>query len=141
MIKAVLDANILVSALLTSKGHPARILTQWKIGTFDLVVSPSILQEIARVLFYPKIRKRICWSDSELSDFLVNLTRFGIMVTGEPVVDLLKEDPADNKYLACAQKSEADFIVSGDHHLLELRNYKGTRIITPKAFLTILLES
>ncbi len=141
MIKAVLDANVLISAILTSKGHPAKILNKWKTGAFDLVMSLSILNEIGRVILYSKIRKRLNWSDLEINEFLLGLAQFGIMVSKEPKIDVIKEDPTDNKYLACAQKGEADFIVTGDQHLLKLKNYKGLKIVTPKMFLNILKEA
>jgi len=141
MIKAVLDANILVSAILISKGHPAKILNKWKAGAFDLITSLSILKEIGRVIFYPKIRKRLNWSDWEINEFLLGLAQFGMVVSKEPKIDVIKEDPTDNKCLACAQKGEADFIVTGDQHLLKLQNYKGIKIVTPKVFLNILKEA
>lgn len=141
MIKVVLDANVLISAILTSKGHPAKILNKWKAGAFDVVISLSILEEIERVIFYPKIKRRLTWSDLEINDFLLGLAQFGIMVSKEPKVDVIREDPTDNKYLACAQKGGADFIVTGDQHLLRLRDHEGIDIVTPKGFLNILKES
>lgn len=50
-------------------------------------------------------------------------------------MDVIKEDPSDNKYLACAHEGEADYIVSGDHHLLDIKAFKGIEIIRPKVFL------
>ena len=141
MITAVLDANVLVSAILTPKGHPAKILREWRAGSFDVVISLSILKEIQRVISYPKIKKRLTQSDLEVNEFLLGLAQFSIMVYGETQIDVIKEDPTDNKYLACAHKGEADFLVTGDQHLLKLQNHKGTRIITPKEFLNILKEA
>ena len=141
MIKAVFDANVFVSAILSSKGHPARVLNKWKAGSFDLVMSLAILEEIERVILYPKIKKRLNWSDLEMDEFLLGLARFAIMVSKEPPVDVVKEDPSDNKYLACAHRGQADFIVTGDQHLLKLQNYEGIKIVTPKGFLEILKEA
>jgi uncharacterized protein len=59
------------------------------------------------------------------------------MVKGEGVVDVIKVDPTDNKYLACAHEGEANYIVSGDHHLLDLSEYKGIPIITASEFISI----
>jgi putative PIN family toxin of toxin-antitoxin system len=141
MIKAVLDANVLVSAILSSKGHPARVLNEWKAGFFDVVMSLAILEEIERVILYPKIKKRLNWLDLEMDEFLLGLAQFAVMVSKEPRVDVVKEDPSDNKYLACAQKGQADFVVSGDKHLLKLRSYGGVNIVTPKGFLDVLKEA
>jgi putative PIN family toxin of toxin-antitoxin system len=140
VLKAVLDANLFVSALLTTKGNPAKILNRWKAGSFDLVISLPILREIERVILYPKIKKRLNWTGAETSEFLLGLTQFSIVVSGKSEVDVIKEDPTDNKYLACAHEGQADFIVTGDQHLLKEGKYKGTKITTPKEFLDILRE-
>ena len=138
MLKAVLDTNLFISALLTTKGNPAKIINRWKAGFFDLVISLPILKEIQRVILYPKIKKRLNWTKVETSEFLLGLAQFSIMVSGESKVDVIKEDPTDNKYLACAQEGQADYIVTGDQHLLKQGRYKGTKIVTPKEFVDIL---
>ncbi len=138
MLKAVLDTNLFISALLTAKGNPAKILNRWKAGSFDSVISLPILKEIRRVILYPKIRRRLNWIDVEINEFLLGLAQFGFMVSGESKIDLIKDDPTDNKYLACALEGNADYIVTGDQHLLKVREYRGTKIISPKEFLDIL---
>ncbi len=55
MIRAVLDANVFVSAALSPRGSPAKIITAWRAERFDLVISPAILEEIGRVFYYPKV--------------------------------------------------------------------------------------
>lgn len=65
---------------------------------------------------------------------------FAWVVEGKEIIDIIKDDPTDNKYLACADDGEADYIVSGDHHLLDIENYRGIRIIKAKAFLKIWKE-
>ena len=62
---------------------------------------------------------------------------FAWIVEGEEMVDIIKDDPSDNKYLACASEGEADYIVSGDHHLLDIKIYEGIEILKVKAFLNI----
>lgn len=141
MLKAVLDTNLFISGLLSAKGNPAKILNRWKAGFFDLVISLPILKEIERVILYPKINKRLNWTEVETSEFLLGLAQFSIMVSEESKVDVIKEDPTDNKYLACAQEGQVDYIVTGDQHLLKEGKYKGTKIITPKEFLEILRKT
>ena len=141
MLKAVLDTNLFVSGLLTTNGNPAKILNRWKAGSFDLVISLPILKEIERVFLYPKVRRRLSWTDARINEFLLGLAQFGIMVSGESRVNVIKEDPTDNKYLACAQEGQADYIVTGDQHLLKESGYKGTKIITPKEFLDVLRKA
>jgi putative PIN family toxin of toxin-antitoxin system len=141
MLKAVLDANLFISGLLTPQGPSAKILSQWRVGTFDLVVSFPILHEIQRVIFYPKIKKRLSWTNSGIIEFLHDLSQFSIMVSGQTKVDVIKDDPSDNKFLACAFEGNADYIVTGDQHLLKIKEYKEIRIISPKEFLDILKKA
>jgi putative PIN family toxin of toxin-antitoxin system len=141
VLKAVLDTNLFISALLTAKGNPARILNRWKAGYFDLVISLPILKETKRVILYPKIRKRLNWTDGEINEFLLGLAQFSFMVSGESKVDVIKDDPTDNKYLACALEGNADYIVAGDQHLLKVGKYRGTKIISPREFLDILKKA
>ena len=141
MLKAVLDTNLFISGLLTPKGPSAKILSEWRGGAFDSVVSIPILHEIQRVIFYPKIKKRLSWTDSEIIEFLHDLSQFSIMVSGQTKVDVIKDDPTDNKYLACALEINADYIVTGDQHLLKVGEYRGTKIISPREFLDILKKA
>lgn len=67
MIRAVLDANVFVSAILSPQGIPAKLLTAWGNDGFELVESPAILKEIERVLRYPRIAKRHGWSERQLA--------------------------------------------------------------------------
>jgi putative PIN family toxin of toxin-antitoxin system len=141
VLKAVLDTNLFISALLTAEGNPAKILNRWKAGSFDLVISLPILKEIKRVILYPKIRKRLNWTDIEINEFLLGLAQFSFMVSGESKVDVIKDDPSDNKFLACAFEGNADYIVTGDQHLLKIKEYKGIRIISSKEFMDILKKA
>jgi predicted nucleic acid-binding protein len=59
------------------------------------------------------------------------------MVTDLPVVDVIQDDPTDNVILACAEKAEANFIITGDQHLLSLKEFGQAKIVTPREFLTI----
>ena len=62
---------------------------------------------------------------------------FAWVVEGGEAVNVISDDPSDNKYLACAHEGEADYIVSGDHHLLDLKSYKGIKILKAKPFLDL----
>jgi len=138
MIRAVLDANVFVSAILNPKGSPAKLLLAWYAEKFQLVVSEAIVEEISRVLHYPKIAKRHQWSEEKIKDFLASLTYLAIQTPGKRKLNVIKDDPSDNRYLECALEGGAAYIVSGDRDLLDLGEYEGIRILTPSAFLTIL---
>jgi hypothetical protein len=138
MTRAVLDANVLVSVILAPQGIPARILTAWQVDRFHLVLSEAILNEIDRVLRYPRIARRHRWSEARRQRCIEDLAHLAIMTPGAARLAVIAEDPPDDRYLECAIEGEADYIVGGDQHLLELGEYQGIRIVTPRAFLDVL---
>ena len=138
MIRVVLDANVFVGAVLSPGGFPADILRAWRDERFHLVMSPAILEEIDRVLRYPKIRRRHRWQAEHLRLFIEDLARLGILTPGELQLNVIAEDPSDNRYLECAIEGDADYLVSRDQHLLRLGAYRKIAILTPRTFLDIL---
>ncbi len=141
MIRAVLDTNVVVSAVLSPQGIPAQILLAGIEKAFTFLFSPPIFTEIRRVLNYPKIARQLSSrqvSNAELEELFTNLASFAVVTPGELVVDVVAADPDDNMFLACALEGRADFLVSGDAHLLELKSHQGVVIVTPQEFLAIL---
>lgn len=138
MLKIVLDSNVFVSALINPRGKPAQILNYVFENKIRLFTSPSIIEELERVLSYPKLVKRHGLEKQELKEFVSDLLSIMSLVEGKKALELIAEDPADNNYLSCALDAKADFIVSGDIHLLNLREYEGIQIITPAQFLKML---
>lgn len=116
-MRAVLDPNILVSALLSGRGAPAELFRRWLAGDFELVVSPGLLEELQRALAYPKLRARIPADDAaELTELLRGAARHA---EDPPERPQRSSDPGDDYLLALAE-SERAVLVSGDRHLLEL---------------------
>ena len=140
MIKIVLDANVFVSALLVPDSNAATILDLFRTGRLELLISKSILGEIEKVLKYPKLQKRHRKTSQELSEFLGDLEKFATVVGGKTKIKKIKADPDDDKYLACAVEGEADFIISGDHHLTDLEMFRGIQIVNPQTFLGLIGE-
>jgi len=138
MIAAVVDANVFMSAVLSPAGTPARIIDFWREGRFVLVLSIAILEEIYRVLHYPKIATRHRWPEEQIRTFVDALASQAMITRGALTLAAIKDDPADNRYLECAVEGEADFLVSGDQLLLNLGAYQGVTILTPRAFLDVL---
>lgn len=116
-MRVVLDANVLVSALLTPKGPPAKIVRAWLDGAFELVVSPRLLEEIERVFAYPKIATRISIEDAERTlELLADAMSYPDEASATaPVV----ADPEDAYLVALAECASA-VLVSGDAALLAL---------------------
>lgn len=133
MFRVVLDANQFVSALLNAYGFPTRILNAWRDGAFELAISSSILEEIRRVLNYPRLAKIHKKSAVDIDVFLEDL-RVVAYLTPEILQLSIVKDPDDNKYLVAAVESEARFLVTGDSDLLRIIEYENVRIVAPREF-------
>ncbi|MFH1097625.1 MAG: putative toxin-antitoxin system toxin component, PIN family [Candidatus Desantisbacteria bacterium] len=127
--KVVVDTNVFVSAHLIPNGNPVRVIDFWIEGDYLLLVSKPIIEEIIRVLHEKEIDTK------RIEKLLFLLSQKAIMVTPKEEIFAIKNDPSDNKFLECAVFGRADYIVSGDKHLLELVEYDGIKILTPKEFL------
>ncbi len=131
MIRAVLDTNVVVSALLFS-GPPSRLISAWQSGRLRLVVSAPILDEYIRVLAYPKFKltnTEIRWLlEEELIPFMETVTA---VPTNIP--DL--RDPDDAKFITCAVAAGVRWLVSGDDDLLSLHHVESVDILSVTAFL------
>lgn len=133
-MRAVLDANVLISAILSPRGTPARLLLAWQAGAFDLVVSPVLLAELRRALAYPKLERLVPPGDADA--FVAWIGRSALLAAdpdGEPPVHAV--DPADD-YLIILAAVERAVLVSGDAHLTVLAD--RLPIQTPAQFLASL---
>ena len=136
-MKIVIDANLFASALIKPESNPGRILDLVKQNQVELILSPAIIREIKRILLYPRLQKYHHKTAQEIDVYFEDVLMFAWIVEGEKTVDIIKDDPSYNKYLACAYEGEADYIVSGDHHLLDLESYQGIAIIKANTFLNV----
>ena len=132
-MRAVLDPNILIAALLSRTGPPAQIVSRWLAGEFELVVSESLLAELRRALAYPKVRARV--SADEASEFVSLLAHAAILGSDPPTPARRSVDPGDD-YLVALAEGERAVLVTGDRHLLDLA--RELPIETARAFLEIL---
>jgi putative PIN family toxin of toxin-antitoxin system len=133
-VRAILDPNVIISALLSRGGTPAKALRAWLEGRFELIVSPLLLEELERALAYPKIAQRI--RPGESAALLDWLRREAELVEDpEEPPGTRSEDPGDDYLLALAE-SEAAALVSGDGHLLALS--AELPVLTPREFLVII---
>ena len=136
-MRAVLDANVLISALLSRTGAPARLLLAWQEGGFELYVSPGLLSELGRALAYPKLRQLIAVGDAEA--FVAWLSRSAVLARdpdGPPPIRSV--DPGDDYLLSLAADQHA-VLVSGDHHLLALAG--DFPIYTPAEYLSVVTDA
>jgi len=133
LLRAVLDVNVLVSALLAPRGAPAECVGAWRDGRFDLVFSPLLRLEFEHVTGRPHLSARI--DNHDLASFLGALTRDAILVEDPPPARRVPSDPDDDYLVALALAGDAHAIVTGDAALLGL-DLDQLRILNPRAFLT-----
>ena len=139
MLKAVVDTNIFVSSLLSRKGRPAEILNLWRDALFILVISPSIISEIKSVLQRSAIKKKYRISSELIAKLILLLEKDALLVPGlSNVSGAVPEDPSDEIFLSDALDAGAQFIVSGDRHLLDLGEFRGIPILTVQEFFELL---
>jgi len=138
MIRVVVDTNVLFSAVLIPGSNPAKILKLAQLGNIKLIFSPHTLKELQRVLRYPKLvalMKKRGIKPHVVDNFVKNLVSISMITSGEKKVTAVKEDPADDLFIACAIEGEAKFIISRDHHLRSLKTFQGITILDPTSFL------
>ncbi len=138
MIKAVLDTNVIVSALIVRHGKPAQIVERAGVK-FHLLLSAAILAEAYEVLHRERIRIKFPISDEDIFWYLeVKLRHNATLVPPGSVENVIKNDPPDNLILACAVNGHADYLVSGNDHLLQLKEHRGIKMVSPAEFLNVL---
>ncbi len=136
MLRVVFDTNVFVSSLLVRKGRPAQALDAWRERRYVLITSPAIIAEIRATLRYPRIRRKYPIAEEDINTLVALLEQDALLIAGvADVAGAVPADPADEVVLACALDAQADLIVSGDHHLLDMGAYQGIPILTVHEFL------
>ena len=131
-MKVVLDTNVFVSSFFNPKGYPKKVIDLWKKGEIILCLCAEILEEYVEVLSRLGLE-----GEPEMRELLglfkkrINLEFVAI----DGSLQLIPEDPDDNKFIECALNSHADVVISGDKHLKELRRYKEILILSPADFI------
>jgi len=131
MIPAVIDTKVFVSALLFG-GTPGKLIVHWKSGKIRPHLSSEILTELLRVLAYPKFKL----TENEIQYLLyAEILPFCTVVEAKSGPVIIKEDPSDDMFLRCCERAKARALISGDHHLLNLKSHKNTLILPLSQFL------
>jgi len=126
MRRVVVDTNIMVSAYLG--GALEAVIVAWKAGKFTLIVSDQIASEYFSILKRPKFKIEL----DELEDFAALILSNAEFVLPEEHVLVIQADPSDNKFIEVAIAGKADYIVSGDRHLLDIKEYQSIPVITAR---------
>jgi putative PIN family toxin of toxin-antitoxin system len=138
-MRVVLDTNVYVSFLLTRGATISHILDAWEEDTFTLLISPQMLVEIRRVIEYPHLKARI--KPHEAKALLEALENDAVMLEGKLALTGVTPDPKDDMVIACGVEGKADYVVSGDPHLLKIKQYTGVQIVSPAEFVQVLSDS
>ncbi len=128
-MRAVFDTNVLVAAFVV-EGICSKILQRARKKQFHLIACPVILQEFERVL----IKKFLATREEARNALQVVTEAIHSIVHPSPLKQSLCRDPDDDAILACALEAEADYLVTGDMDLIELKAIKRLRIIFPRDF-------
>ena len=134
-LRAVIDTNLFISGLFARDSLSAQLQNLWINQEFELITSVEIIKEISRVLNYPRIQERFKPTEENIRRFFRLIFRKAIISKDIYHTDKIVDDPTDNKFLACALEKKADYIVSRDPHLRNLKHYHGIQIVDATTFI------
>ncbi len=133
----VIDTACFISGVLSSRGSSFQVLEAWRSEQFINITSDYILREVREVLGRPSVKKRHKLTDEEIEGTVSVLDKYSLKVELRQV-DPASRDPKDDPVIATAREGGASYIVTWDRDLLDIGEYQGIRILTPKEFLKVL---
>lgn len=136
-MRAVLDTNVVVSALLWG-GTPDRLIQAAIDGALELATSPALVEELREVLARPSLASRLMQQRLRAEQAVSLYARLATQVSPLAIEAIVAADPDDDHVLACAIAARAELVVSGDRHLIDLKTHRGIRILTPAQALDII---
>ena len=129
-MKIVVDTNVVVSGVFFG-GAPSKVLQSWRDGISHLVLSPEILDEYRRV--GDELSGK--YDGVSLTPFLSLVVSHAEIIEAPALPDRVCRDEDDDKFIACAVAGRCPLVISGDRDLLDVGEYRGVDIVTPRAFL------
>ncbi len=137
MIRAVVDTNVLIRALIKPQGTVGPVLTRLAARVYTIVYSPSLLDELVEKLLLPRIREKYALDNQTIETVMTLLALRGDLVRPIRHVHICR-DPDDNMLIEAALAGNAEYVVTGDEDLLVLKQFESIRIVTPRVFLNAL---
>lgn len=134
-MRVVLDANILISAAISTAGPPREIVNAWIDGRVELIASPKLLAEVQDVLDRPRFRRWI--SIATATEFIDGLADDAEIIDDPPAEAGLTADPDDDYLITLARAAKADYLISGDRHLLDVPDPEPP-VLSPRQFLGLI---
>ncbi len=133
MFRVVLDTNVYISAFCFTKSTPpTNVYILALQGRFELWISTKILLELA-----DKLQNKFAWAPPQVERVIKQIARHAHLAEPNQQIKVIDADPSDNMILECALAADAHFIVSGDKHLLALKKFENTTIMTPSDFIVL----
>ena len=133
----VVDTNVVISRVIAPRGPVAAVFGLIGQGVVRLVVSEAILSEVARTLHKPQVAKRQTLSEEHLDEIVARIRAIAAVVAPTEQIAAVKDDLSDDKFIEAAVAGGAQYIVTGDKHLLALGSYQGIQILTPAMFVRL----
>lgn len=130
-MNAVLDTNVLISAVIAT-GIPHEVVVSGYAGEYRIVASQATIHEFRETL--QKYPERFGLDDDEIQTEVETLHYYAEIVAPDEELNVVDDDPDDDKFLEVAVTADADYVVSGDQHLLDIDSFRGIDIVTPRAF-------
>jgi putative PIN family toxin of toxin-antitoxin system len=137
MLRAVVDTNILIRAVIMPSGTVGPVITRLRERDYTLVYSQPLMDELLEKLALPRIRKKYHLNDQDIDALLALIALRGELVTPTRKVKICR-DPKDDMFIEAALASNAEVIVTGDEDLLTLKKFETVRFFTPRVFLALL---
>lgn len=135
LLKIVFDTNIFVSAIFWEHGNPHHLVELAIEGKIKVFTSAEILGELTEVII-----RDFKETDENVFAYVAFILKYAEIVESTEKIDVVKDDSDDNKIIECAVACEADYIVSGDKHLLRLKEYKKAKIINAAELIRLLRD-
>ena len=133
----VIDANVFLSAVINLSGVPAAIMNAWRSRRFSVVTSAALRAELGEILSRPETARYVRATPDAVTTMLRDLDQAAKLVEPDPV-SAVQADPDDDPVLGTATAGQADYVVTGDRHLLAIGTFRGIPIVTPAQFLALL---
>lgn len=134
MIKVVVDTNVLISGIFWEGNYCSQVIDAWKSGKITMISSIEIVKELVETLRDFKIQM----PEDMIKEWQNRIIENAVVVEPKEKLDVVKNDPKDNKFFEAALAGNADYIISQDRkHILSIKEYKGTKTILPGEFLKI----
>lgn len=137
MQRVVIDTNVVISAFLKTGSNPALIISLILENKIKLCLSKKIFSEYKGVLSRNKFNHL---DKTNVKSLLSRLKKKSLLIKPSIPIDIIKDDPADNKFLECAIEAKADFLITGNIMHFPFKKFHNTYIITPKEFLILITK-